>query len=181
MNGVTRPVTSTGQSDRRARDADRARFYAAQHLVQALFDRSAAAPTVSLAGSTVTLPVERRFGDISAVQGYVDAVLALDWVRGGWRRSGVHVTVRARRGARAAHHEYDGAVLAIPPAAGGDSWALRELVVLHELAHHLAGAAEPAHGAIFTRAYLALLDGIVGPEAAFLLTVLLADQGIRPG
>lgn len=162
-------------------DSARARFYAAAHLLLSLFDRSALAPTVVLAGSTVTLPVERHFGDIDAVQGYVEKVLALNWVRRDWPRALTRVTVRARRGVRAAHYEHHGAVMAIPPAAGGTGWALRELVVLHELAHHLTGTAEPAHGAAFTRSYLALLDGIVGPEAAFLMTVLLADQGLRPG
>lgn len=161
-------------------DSTRSRFYAAQHLVQTLFDRSATAPTVIVAGSTVTLPMERHFGDIAGVQSYVDRLLSLDWVRRDWPRARTPVTVRRRRGARSAHYERDGAVMAIPPAAGADGWALRELVVLHEVAHHLAAAAEPAHGAAFTRIYLALLDGIVGAEAAFLMTVTLGDQGLPP-
>ena len=164
-----------------AQDAGRSRFYAAQHLLQSLFDRAALAPTITLAGSTVTLPVERHFGDIDAVQCYVEQVLALNWVHRDWPRALTPVTVRPRRGAQAAHYEHGGAVIAIPPAAGGTGWALRELVVLHELAHHLTGTVQPAHGAVFRRSYLALLDGVIGPEAAFVLTVLLADQQLHPG
>ncbi len=171
-----------------ARDTQRSRVYAGEHLVHALFDRSDRAPVVRLAGSSVTLPVERRFGDIAGVQRYVDAVLALNWMRD-YPRAAVPVGVRARRGRRQAHYERNGAVIAVPaPTHGavrpgsmsGPTWALRELVVLHEIAHHLEpDPSAPAHGLAFVGRLRRIVEEIVGPEAAWLLTVAWADQGVR--
>ena len=170
----------------RARDAQRARVYAGEHVVHALFDRSNRTAVVQLAGSSVTLPVERRFGDIAGVQRYVDALLDLNWMQV-WPRAAIPVVVRVRRGRRQAHYERDPAVIAVPaPARGGPggllgpAWALRELVVLHEIAHHLEpDAAAAAHGPAFVGRLRGLVEEIVGPEAAWLLTVAWADQGVR--
>ena len=171
-----------------ARDAQRSRVYAGEHVVHALFDRSDRAAVVQLAGSSVTLPVERRFGDVAGVQRYVDAALALNWIRA-WPRAAVPVTVRARRGRRQAHYERNPAVIAVPaPAHGavrpgnmsGPTWALRELVVLHEIAHHLEpDPTAAAHGSAFVGRLRRIVEEIVGPEAAWLLTVAWADQGVR--
>jgi putative metallohydrolase (TIGR04338 family) len=174
-------------TDRRApspssrRDSQRGKVYEAQHLVQRLFDRSSDFPMVQIAGSELTLPVERRFADLESVQRYVDSVLALGWVRRGWARAAVPVTVRARRGQQQAHYERDGAVMAVPLHAAGAAWALRELVVLHELAHHLDDEDMPAHGPSFVARYLRLLGEIVGDEAALLLRISLFDLGVRIG
>ncbi|MFC8526259.1 TIGR04338 family metallohydrolase [Nocardia sp. NPDC057227] len=163
------------------RDSQRAAVYDAEQLVRGAFERADefGNRTVEVFGSRLTLPVERRFGSVESVAGYVERVLALNWVRAEWPRAAVPVRVRARRGAGAAHYEPDGAVLAVPV---GRVWALRELVVLHELAHHLApDSAEPAHGPAFCARYLALLDGVVGPEAALLLRSALLGTGARIG
>jgi putative metallohydrolase (TIGR04338 family) len=56
---------------------------------------------------------------------------------------------------------------------------MRELVVLHELSHHLADEPEVAHGPEFVGRMLTVVDGIVGPEAALLLRVTLLDNGVR--
>ncbi|MEP6560217.1 MAG: TIGR04338 family metallohydrolase, partial [Nakamurella sp.] len=63
----------------------------------------------------------------------------------------------------------------------GSGWALRELVILHELSHHLAPEIEVAHGGKFVDRMLALVDGVIGPEAAFLLRVTMADVGVAVG
>ena len=98
-------------------------------------------PTVDVAGSRLTLPVERRFASADSVQDYVDRVLALSWVRTQWPRAAVPVRVRERAGDAQAHYERDPAVIAVPGYRANAAWALRELVVLHELAHHLADCA----------------------------------------
>jgi putative metallohydrolase (TIGR04338 family) len=146
-----------------------------------MFDRSATYPVVEIAGSRLTLPAERRFGDLEAVQGYVDRVLALNWVSRSWPRAALPVRIRERAGSAQAHYERAGATIAVPTRRSGTGWALRELVVLHELAHHLAGDPEVPHGGAFTDRLLALVDGVVGPEAALVMRIAMLDLGVRVG
>ncbi len=164
------------------RDRHRARVYAAESLTCRVFDTAdrTSARTVELYGSTLTLPVERRFASVESVQHYVDQVLALAWVRATWPdRAGVPVTVRSRGGQSRAHYEQLTATIAIPLHAHNRAWALRELVVLHEVAHHLAADAQAAsHGPEFLDRLLTLVGEIVGPEAAFVLRTALHDNGV---
>lgn len=163
-------------------DGQRSRVYDAEALVRRIFDRSADYPVVDVAGSHVTLPPERKFAALDSVQRYVDAVLALTWVRARWPRASIAITVRARAGQTRAHYERLPAVIAVPLHQGGHAWALRELVLLHEIAHHLADDAdEPAHGADFTGRLVELVGSIVGEEAAFLLRVTLLESGAVVG
>jgi putative metallohydrolase (TIGR04338 family) len=115
------------------------------------------------------------------VQTYVEKVLALNWVRSGWPRAAVPVTVRERAGATQAHYERAGAVIAVPGHRSGTGWALRELVILHELAHHLADGDDPTHGGAFVDRLLALVDGVIGPEAMLLMRITMLDNGVRIG
>jgi len=163
------------------RDFQRSRVYDAEHLVHRIFDRSADYPVVEIAGSHLTLPVERRFGTVEAVAHYVEQVLALGWVRAAWDRASVPVLVRERSGAAQAHYQRIGSIMAVPGYRAGSGWALRELVILHELAHHLAEDIEVAHGGAFVDRLLTLVDGIVGPEAALLLRVTMLDVGVVIG
>ena len=86
------------------------------------------------------------------------------------------VAVRRRRGVAAAHYELiDGtAVIAVPER---DTWALRELVVLHELAHHLSHA-DPPHGPDFVAAHIELCTAIMGPEVGLVLRMVYAKEGV---
>ncbi|WP_226434938.1 TIGR04338 family metallohydrolase [Rhodococcus yananensis] len=164
---------------KRARDTRRTAVYEAETLVRRMFDVADLGDSrvVEVGGSHVTLPVERRFGSIDAAQRYVDAVLTLNWVRQRWPRATIPVRVRARAGHTAAHYEHDSATIALPERDGGDAWAFRELVVLHELAHHLdpgepddlGEPGEPAHGSAFVDRFLELVGEIIGPEAVFVL------------
>lgn len=163
-------------------DSQRARVYDAEALVRRIFDRSVDHPIVDVAGSHLTLPPERRFASLESVQRYLDAVLGLRWVTDRWPRASVPLSARARTGQTRAHYERFPGVIAVPLHQGGRAWALRELVVLHELAHHLADDAdEAAHGAGFTGRMVELVGGIVGEEAAFLLRVTLLDSGVTVG
>lgn len=166
------------------RDSQRGRVYDAENLVRRMFDRAeeSGARTVELHGSHITLPIERKFASVDSVQDYADRVLALNWIRTRWSRASEPLTVRARAGTAAAHYEIGRAVLAVPLHTGGTAWALRELVILHELAHHLEPDSERApHGPEFCSRYLDLVDGIIGPEAALLLRTTLYDCGARIG
>ncbi|OBI82481.1 TIGR04338 family metallohydrolase [Mycobacterium sp. E740] len=162
-----------------ARDSQRTRVYAAEEFVRTLFDRAAERGNrvVEFFGAALTLPPEARFASVDSVRRYVDDVVALPAVRQRWPHA-PPLSVRARRGATAAHYECgdDGAVIAVPEAAS--RWALRELVVLHEVAHHLSEA-PPAHGPEFVATFCELAGAVMGPEVAHVLRVVYAKEGVR--
>ena len=160
-----------------ATDRQRARVYEAESVVHRLIDRRTDFPVVEAYGSRVVIPDDRKFGDIDSVQRYVDAVLALDWVRRvAPDRAAIPVRVRARAGATKAEYETLTNTIAVPTHRIGGCWAMRELVVLHELAHHLTGGAD--HGPQFVAMLLELVEQLVGAEAGFLLRSALLDAGV---
>jgi putative metallohydrolase (TIGR04338 family) len=87
----------------------------------------------------------------------------------------VPVRVRARAGATKAEYEALTNTIAVPNHRVGGGWAMRELVVLHELAHHLASSTD--HGPRFVTMLVTLVEELVGPEAGFLLRSALVDAG----
>ena len=133
---------------------------------------------MELFGTRLTLPPEARFASLGAVARYVDEVLALPAVRTRWPGVAA-LAVRTRRGTTAAHYENTGGVgvIAIPERRDGD-WALRELVVLHEIAHHLCDA-RPPHGPAFTATLAALAETVMGPELGYVLRAVYAAEGVR--
>jgi putative metallohydrolase (TIGR04338 family) len=167
-------------SDESVRDSQRSKVYAAEQFVRTLFDRAAAhgSNSVEFFGTQLTLPPEARFGSLDAVQRYVDDVLALPAVRREWPEA-APLRVRARRAATAAHYEKrDGTgVIAVPDLATAD-WAMRELVVLHEIAHHLCDA-QPPHGPQYVTTLCTLAGLVMGPEAGHVLRVVYAKEGVR--
>jgi putative metallohydrolase (TIGR04338 family) len=161
------------------RDAQRAKVYAAEQFVRTLFDRvhQHGTGTVEFFGANITLPPEARFASMDSVQRYVDDVLGLPSVRKRWPGA-ESLTVRARRGVAAAHYEYDGHLATIAVPDRHTTWALRELVVLHEIAHHLCRS-EPPHGPEFVNGFCELTDAVMGPEVAHVLRVVYAKEGVR--
>lgn len=155
-------------------DPQRALVYEAESVLAGMIDRRDRFPLAEAFGSRVAVPDDRKFGDIAAVQRYVDAVLQLDWVR---RRAPEAVRVRARRGATRAEYDLEQRTIAVPTHRVGGRWAMRELVVLHELAHHLTRGA--GHGPSFVAVMIELVDSLVGAEAAFLLRASLQDAGVQ--
>jgi putative metallohydrolase (TIGR04338 family) len=165
-----------------ATDSRRSRVYAAEHQVERLLDRAAAgATTVDFFGSGLTLPVERRFADIASMQRWCDEVLAFQPVVQQWPGT-PPVRVRERKGLTRAHYQAPGEI-AVPLRT---RWAARELVLCHELAHHLvchdpAVASDVAgHGGPFLDAYADLVEGVIGPEVALLLRAGFDAAGARP-
>jgi putative metallohydrolase (TIGR04338 family) len=161
------------------RDTQRAKVYAAEEFVRTLFDRAAehGNRVIEFFGTQLTLPPEGRFASAPSVQRYVDDVLAHSTVRARWPAVGP-LAVRARRGVTAAHYERssDGATIAVPDRRS--TWALRELVVLHEIAHHLCDV-EPPHGPEFVATFCELAEAVMGPEVAHVLRVVYAKEGVR--
>ena len=162
-----------------SRDVQRAKVYAAEAFVRTMFDRAAERgdPVVEFFGTRLTLPPEARFGSMGSVQNYVDDVLAHPAVRARWPAV-TPLRVRPRRGATAAHYERarDAATIAVPEDRS--AWALRELVVLHEIAHHLSDA-DPAHGPDFVATFCELAATVMGAEVAFVLRMVYAKEGVR--
>lgn len=162
-----------------SRDNQRSKVYAAEEFVRTLFDRAGERGNrvIEFFGTNLTLPPEARFASVDSVRRYVDDVLALRSVRERWPDA-APLTVRPRRGLTAAHYERDddGAVIAVPERR--TSWALRELVVLHEVAHHLCDA-DPPHGREFVATFCELADAVMGPEVAHVLRVVYGKEGVR--
>lgn len=164
-------------------DSQRSRVYDAERELDFIL---AIGGTIEHFGSTFTLPAERRFGDVDSVSPYLDKVLAFAPVAR-LPRAGVPVTVRERRGITQAHYERDTSTIAIPPYRLGSraqqGWALRETLVLHELAHHLC--ADDGHGPAFVAHELYLIEHVIGVEAAHVLRVAFYEHNVkiarRPG
>jgi putative metallohydrolase (TIGR04338 family) len=145
------------------------RLYAAEDTLLFMLD---AGGTAQFLGSSITLPVERRFGNVQGVRDYLGAVRRRPW---GYPHTPEPV-VRVRKGHTKAH--WSDGTIAIPDGIGDRGWAMREVVVLHEYAHHVTWHVHGAHGhgQEFQQVYLALLEAAVGPEAAFIVRVGLAGD-----
>jgi len=156
-----------------SRDSQRQKLYDAENGLRRIYDAAVEIgnPVATVGGITLTLPPEARFASIESIQTYVDRVRRLPSVEAKYPRAGIPVFVRARQGDSRAHYENARAVIAIPDGLG--SWAMRETVILHELAHHLAWG--DGHGTRFAAAFLDLLDAVLGPEIELALRVLF-DQ-----
>lgn len=154
--------------------------YSVESSVQAMLDFDA---PVSFYGSTLTLPVERRFADIPSLQRYVDLVLSHPGVIAAFDRDTPFpsVTVTASRTQRKAVYVPARRQIRIPVL---QTWALREFIVLHELAHHVDSilnpflAATTDHGQTFRDAYLTLLHTVMAPEVALLMQIGYSERGL---
>lgn len=165
--------------------ADRA-VYSVEDRIQRWLDQPG---PVRVFGSDFQPEPEVRFGDVPDVTRYVERVLEhLRAVVGDERPGESHeqlrerlaapVRVRARRGAGGAH--YEPGVIALPPRAKGGAWALRETVILHELAHHLAPDA--GHGPAFVARLLWLYEQTGHPLLARMAQAAFDQAGmpVRP-
>jgi putative metallohydrolase (TIGR04338 family) len=168
--------------DAPSRDAQRSRVYRAEDAWAARLDAARlGAARATVAGSSVLLPAERRLGSLDAAASYAARVLALPAV--------VHAVgqipppaLRVRRGVRAAHWEPPG-TLALPVPVHGEPWALRETVLLHELAHHVGETSglSRGHRAPFPALVLLLVEAVLGGEAAFALRVDYGELAVAVG
>lgn len=144
-------------------DPDRRSTYAAEELVAARLD---AAPGP-----------EPRFSRPSDVAAFVDRVVerlqqqARELGSNYRGREQRPVEVVRSRGAKRA--TYRDGVIFLPERERGGAWALRGIVVLHELAHHLNtgidGAIIDAHGEGFRATFVQLLEDIGWTEISAML------------
>jgi putative metallohydrolase (TIGR04338 family) len=167
------------------RDAQRARLYEAEDLVAVQLDRAAAGGgTITLHHSTVTIPLEIRFGSLAAAEDYCRRVQRTGWFTERWpEAAAVPVVVRQRRGGQGAHYETGGRI-ALHEPRHGTGWALRELVVLHELAHHVVDHTfdqVAPHGPQYAGVLYDLVRHACGPEVGLLLMSAFGDLDVRWG
>lgn len=170
-------VTSTA-----TRDAQRARVYRAEDAWAARLDAARrGAPLATVGGSAVLLPAEVRFGSLAAAAAYAASVLGLPAVVS---MAGALPApeLRPRRGQKAAHWHSPG-VIALPLPRHGEPWAMRETVLLHELAHHVGETTGLAagHRPPFPALVLLLVQAALGEEAAFALRVAYGDERVEVG
>ena len=168
------------------RDTARALVYAAENQWSAALDRGG---VIDFFGSKLTLPQQKQFETIQAMQSYCDGVMVNKRVMSRYPSAG-SVVVRARAGQAMAHYESVGQTIAIPLSgtAGEPSWACRESVLLHELTHHLLfSSADPAaiaiaiHGSAFTTSMCWLVCEVLGSEAALVLQGAFQGSGVIVG
>ena len=164
------------------RDAQRARVYRAEDAWAARLDAARqGAPLATVGGSSVLLPAERRLGSLEAAESYCSRVVALPEVVAAFGEV-EPPRLRLRRGARSAHWEPPGTI-ALPVPAHGEPWALRETVLLHELAHHVAETSGRARGhrPPFPAVVLLLTAAVLGEEAALALRVEYGEHDVEVG
>ncbi|HEX6887822.1 MAG TPA: TIGR04338 family metallohydrolase [Candidatus Nanopelagicales bacterium] len=154
-------------------DRHRGAVYQAEDVIASVM--GSGSRRVRVGREVLTLPPEVHFGELGAIQAFVDAVLAEPATAGAYPGVGP-VRVVPRRGYRRA--TYAAGTIHIPVADRRGRWAMDRGVVLHELAHHLAG--EPGHGAAFQAALLHLTELQVGASAARLLGSLFAPLASLP-
>lgn len=163
-------------------DPDRRSTYAAEEMVAAWLD--AVSPETGevevTAGSrraTYSPEAEPRFGRPADVVTFVDRVL--DRLRQQGREFGSNYRGREQRPVivspsfASKRASYSDGIILLPERERGGAWALRGLVVLHELAHHLNtgvdGAIIDAHGEGFRATFVQLLEDIGWTEISAML------------
>ena len=155
-------------------DRYRQAVYDAEDQWSSLIDRGG---QVDFFGSNLEVPVQMRFGRLEEVVTYVGHVCD---------RYGIQApSIRHRKGGMRAHYSkgenstvdnFHGEI-AIP---SNELWAMRESVVLHEVAHHVCvhenGGIE--HGPAFASVMLVLVREHMGHEAELLLRTGYSAAGV---
>jgi putative metallohydrolase (TIGR04338 family) len=127
---------------------------------------------LELAPNGHLFPVELRWSKVEQVQGYVDIVLSWPWDH--WR-TGPAWPVKVEWDDWPNPH-YESGIIHLPKAA---PWTLRELIVLHELAHHFTQG--QLHELAWVRAFLDLTSTCMDPIVGQLLRTHFNQQGIATG
>jgi putative metallohydrolase (TIGR04338 family) len=157
-------------------DPLKSKVYDAEFEVRFIL-RQGAGTFTDFYGSTLMIPEQKKFGDIPSVERYIRQVCELDWVRDRWSFAKNPPHVRPRKGNSFAHYERLNNMIAVPPHDGSDhSWAMNELVVLHELAHHFTSVS--GHTTQFCLNLMDLWGEIIDPTVKLLFMRALDKRGV---
>jgi len=165
MDPVTAPGTPNPPT--KPRDEQKSRVYSAEQMFRTILDDH---PIMYFAGSTIPVPLERKFGNLESIRRYADYVVRV--------YGAPEVTIRERKGDTKAHYERDTHTIAVPvPHRLSDAWSMREIVILHELTHHLCSG--PGHGPEFALKFTQLVGRMMGENAQFMLTTLMYQHHVK--
>lgn len=134
--------------------------------------------TYTIQGMKLTMPIEYKFGSLDTIKTYANAVVDDYNRRHGTDHGYAEVVEGSKSLHRRAYYRHGMARITIPQRDRG-SWAWRQVVILHEIAHHLAFI--PGHGVEFAEIMEDLLRECVGPEAGLVYRILLDQEGIQLG
>ena len=124
-------------------------------------------------GHKMQLPRERNFADVESIQRYVAAVCDLSQVRATFPSLRTPEVVE-RRGGRFADYVPLKNQIRIHTRERNQRWAMREVVVLHELAH--ACSPGDSHGKNFRGAFVYLVGEAMGPELATIMSAMFWQE-----
>lgn len=150
-------------------DRLRGAVYAAEDSLRPLL---VSGGVVDFHGSMLDVGPELKFGTLAAADEYLEAIRLTGW--------GCADTPRPRlvhrRGPRKATWTAP-TTIAIPT---DQQWAMRETVLLHEYAHHVAfhRYGSSIHDRTFCTVLLELVAGALSPAVELLLRAALTDEGI---
>lgn len=151
--------------------------YSTEDQLYRMLDRSFEYPTAEIFGSTVAVPqTEKKFGDLESVKRYIAWIYQTDWMKTNFPDS-KPPKVELYRGHAKAEYVSWTQTIRMPAEKREGRWSMREMVVLHELAHHLADGR--GHGSAFTQAEVELVTEYVGIEAGFLLRSMYLMAGVH--
>jgi putative metallohydrolase (TIGR04338 family) len=167
-------MTSAGRAQ--APDRNRAKVYAAEDQFSSLMNRGG---KVEFFGSVLDVPTQKRFANLESINTYMSRLFAK------LNCDLFPPRTRERKGSTKAHYEFATGVIAIPVSGQAAMWALRETLILHECAHHVAASCapvdEPAHGPTFTACMLMLVETALGDQARLLLSSGYLELGVPVG
>jgi len=166
----------TGAERGNSADRNRAKVYAGEDQFSSLMNRGG---KVEFFGSVLDIPTQKRFASLESIDTYISGLFA---------KLGCDLVppkTRERKGSAKAHYEFSTQVIAIPVSGQAAMWALRETLILHECAHHVAASCapvgEPAHGPTFTASMLMLVETALGDQARLLLSAGYLELGVPVG
>lgn len=127
---------------------------------------------VEVYGSTIYVePCERKFAREEDAQAYVN--LVFDWLEMG---DPPRVKVDRRMTKSARYIRSNNTIRVGDHVPGGFSWGLREVVLLHEMAHAITPG---GHDTTFCNALVHLVSRCMSPEIGLLLTKLYRENGVQ--
>lgn len=104
------------------------------------------------------------FKSIEEIQKYVTKLTSSAWIKKRFKDEGMTFIVHpGRNGGHSAYAKCWPGNIYLP------KWAWREMIVLHEITHILTRRYERAHGRYFARAFLEIVEHVLGHRARLIL------------
>lgn len=152
------------------------RLYRAGYHLNTYFDNILITenPVITIDDVKLTMPVETRFTSLKSIREYLADVCALDTLAH-FPRAAVKVKVGYHDDSTRAVYTYKNRLISMPSPP--NEWAMRELVVLHELTHHFTIG--EGHGPYFAGSFLDVLGRVMGPEVEIAQRLLYDRYEVR--